>query len=736
LENFVTTPGPLIRHRALLVAGFLVAHSVGCSSNGAAPRSTGDAGPGSGGNAAGGAGNGNGGAANSGGANASAGGSSSGGAGGRSAGGGTAGTGGSAGASGSGATAGAGGSTPDPTCTGSCTADCTQGCFDLGSCAPKGGGGKLDLEPNVVTLGVVLTTSAGADTGNLFYRKAGSATWWKGPGLVRTPDGTLAGSAFGLAPDTSYEVRVDVATTTACGTATTEALDPVHATASELWVDAAAAAGGDGSTTKPYAHIQDALAKANAGDDVRVRTGLYRESVTLPRSGAEGKFIRLLGEPGAILDGSAAGSLTWKDEGGGVASTAWTGDPRYVSRDGQRLYHFTSLDDLKSGTGYNNVPIAEGFYVDGGRLYVRTTDGPSGHTFQIPEKNTAISIAGQSWVWVQGLEIRYYGDGDYAKGIDVTETSSHVVIRKNHVHDIPTNVWIRKASTQVRIEDNDLHQSTVFSWPWDAVKATDHENDAITLAGGRGTIVARNTIHDVFNGVYAGSFDDDHNPALAFDVDVYENRLARIGDDGFEPEGACVNARFHDNVVDRIHNGVSMAPITYGPTWVVRNRFTNYQESGFKVSNDTSGRVWLLHNTCYTDDPDHNGMNVSGAFSNIVFRNNVVRGTSYAIESTQVVGMNDLDYDAWFTTRGAPRVKWDNVRYDDLAALCAATTLECHGVGADPKLDAPASFRFAPATGSPLIDAAERLYGINDDYAGKGPDIGYVEQGGTEVPAL
>jgi hypothetical protein len=57
-------------------------------------------------------------------------------------------------------------------------------------------------------------------------------------------------------------------------------------------------------------------------------------------------------------------------------------------------------------------------------------------------------------------------------------------------------------------------------------------------------------------------------------------------------------------------------------------------------------------------------------------------------------------------------------------------------VGADPKLEAPASFRFAPASGSPLIDAAERLYGVNDDYAGAGPDIGYVERGSTEVPAL
>jgi hypothetical protein len=111
--------------------------------------------------------------------------------------------------------------------------------------------------------------------------------------------------------------------------------------------------------------------------------------------------VRLLGETGAVLDGSSSTTtFTWKDESGGVFSTAWSGDPRYVSRDGKRLYHYLSLADLESGTGYRDVPIAEGFFVEGGRLYVRTADAPGGHAFQIPEQNTAIEVAGRSWVWI------------------------------------------------------------------------------------------------------------------------------------------------------------------------------------------------------------------------------------------------------------------------------------------------------------------------------------------------
>ncbi len=619
-----------------------------------------------------------------------------------------------------------------PICKLGCTSGCVQGCFDLGACKSSGGG-TLSLHPNVFTLGVVMTLAAAPTDAALFYRPKGSATWWQGQPLSRIPDGRLAGSAFGLAPSTMYELRVVAGTAASCAEVTTQAAVPAHKTTQELWVDAKAAAGGGGTMTAPLRTLTEALALAGSGTDIHVRAGVYRESASITKGGGAGSYLRVLGEAGAVLDGSDPSVPVWNDEGSGIYSTAWPGDPRYLSRDATRLYHYLSLDDLHNAVGRSAEPMPEGFFVASGRLYLRSSDAPSVHAWQIPKRNTAIQISGAAHVWIEGLEIRFYGEADYAKGIDITESASDIVVRRNHLHDIPECVWVRKGSSGVRIEDNEIHQSSVFGWPWDAAKATDHENNAITLAGGEGAIVARNFLHDVFNGVYVGSFDDDHNPALAFDVDVYGNRLTRIGDDGLEPEGADVNARFWDNTLDVIHNGLSLAPITYGPVWAIRNRFTAYQESGFKVSNDTSGRVWLLHNTCFTDAAAHNGMNVSGAFENIVFRNNVIRGTSYSIESGQTVSTDDLDYDALYTTRGAPRVKWNNLRYDDLAALCAATKLECHGVGADPALLDPAVGHFGPSSKSPLVDAALRLYGINDTYAGTGPDIGYVELGDKEV---
>src|SRR6185295_15494402 len=93
-------------------------------------------------------------------------------------------------------------------CAVGCTTACPQGCFDLGGCVPSGGG-TLDLEPNVFTMGGVVTLNGAPGTAELYYRVKGQSTWWKGPDLVRIPDGRLAGSAFGLGPGTAYEVRVN-----------------------------------------------------------------------------------------------------------------------------------------------------------------------------------------------------------------------------------------------------------------------------------------------------------------------------------------------------------------------------------------------------------------------------------------------------------------------------------------------------------------------------------------------
>jgi hypothetical protein len=65
-------------------------------------------------------------------------------------------------------------------------------------------------------------------------------------------------------------------------------------------------------------------------------------------------------------------------------------------------------------------------------------------------------------------------------------------------------------------------------------------------------------------------------------------------------------------------------------------------------------------------------------------------------------------------------------RYDTLGAF-QALGQESNGLSAPPQLASPAGGNFEPQPGSPLIDAGVALAGINDAYAGAGPDVGALE---------
>lgn len=618
-----------------------------------------------------------------------------------------------------------------PVCPSDCTVDCPQGCFTLAACDAPNLETHVDVTPGTETAGFYVRATADLGPVHLYYRLVGVATWWRGQDPVPFGLDFMTGVVFGLEPDHDYELRLQVeGEYSVCGTFTTLAIDPPNVVARTLHVTPIGGADAD------YHSIAEAVAAATAGTDILVAAGVYRESVPVEVNGEVDAYVRIIGLPGAILDGAdpdvEADGLAWVSDGDDVYHVAWDGAPGYLARDAARSYHYPSLDALQAGLGDDDVPMAEGWFVEDGQLYVRSADDPDAHTWHIPVLNTAFALDGAERIWIEGFEIRHFGDGEYAKGVDI-RGGSDIVVRKNVIHDTPSPIWVRREGRDVRIEDNEIYQSSVFEWPWDAVKGTDHENSAISLQGGNGALVRGNRIHDIFNGIYAGDFDDD-SPDIASNVDVNHNAMWNIGDDGLEPEGACVLHRYWQNTIDRMQNGISLAPILVGPVYAVRNRMSDYRESGFKVSNDSTGRVFLFHNTSWVGAAEHNGMNVSGPFEHITFRNNIVAGTFYAIEMSLETGPNDLDYDLLHTTRGAPIIKWQDVRYDSLVDLCAATGLECHGSDAAPALTDPSHGVLMPTVDSPAVDSGVRLYGINDDFAGDGPDMGYVERGAVEPP--
>src|SRR5262245_54364261 len=77
-----------------------------------------------------------------------------------------------------------------------------------------------------------------------------------------------------------------------------------------------------GSRDAPLNTISAAAEKAVAGDTILVLEGVYRERISPPRGGSEGKPIVYRGEPGkrVVVKGSSVWRPDWKTEGAGIYS--------------------------------------------------------------------------------------------------------------------------------------------------------------------------------------------------------------------------------------------------------------------------------------------------------------------------------------------------------------------------------------------------------------------------------
>ena len=595
---------------------------------------------------------------------------------------------------------------------------------------------KIDLHANIETIGVAVSGTNMSETAKLMYRQSGETDWHIGHPLMRIDDGRLIGSLFGLTPSTPYEIKVVDGAAEISGSITTQPNELQFTPSAIVHVDDDAPPGGDGSATAPFQTIQEGVKHASPGTQVLVADGIYHETVSFPASGTDGNWIQVKAAgSGAILDGSQtlSGNIWKVHDKSRVWFTKIDNPISYLARDQKRFYMYDDLAGLLQKRGHNNEAMNEGWYYERGtkKLFVRSLDDPSKHTWQVPFLNHAFDAANQDWLWIEGFEMRYYGTQLDGCGV-CTTNASHVVIRKNRIHNMQLGIYINwtggeQQGNDTRIEYNEIYDPLVNEWSWKAVKGSSMEGTAIVLRGHIGAIVRGNQLHNFFNGIYTGSSGALENSGLGFDADIYNNHIHHISDDALEPEGASINQRFRDNIVDTSLVGVSLSPVTQGPVWVLRSSFANYTGRGIKWDGNSDGIALIYHNTFWTSAPNIPAMDMISIAHNAVLRNNIFQGAGYAVYEVRTGSSGqDWNYDNWYTTR-SPRFKWENVDYANVAKLCAATGLECNGHEGLPGLKNPGSGDFTLLQSSPNIDRGIGIPGINDVFTGGAPDIGAYE---------
>lgn len=597
--------------------------------------------------------------------------------------------------------------------------------------------GTLQLHATFHAVGARLPYTGDANgnaTARLEWRAAGAPSWTPGMPMTRISGARWAASVLWLQPDTPYDVRVVITDPDGGGTSAPATISTRHELPSAplrtLWVATNGSDTNPGSSTQPLRTIQAAANLAQPGDAIRVRPGIYRETVDTPRSGTETAPIQLLADqPGVIVDGSDPAYLSrsdWRADGGGVFSVPYTGTTRLVCADStQRLYHHATLADLQAGTG----GVAQGWTVSGGRLNVRLEDGssPNGHLIHVANLDNGI-ILDMSYWRVSGMEVRYVGttsggSGIYLRGAIGCEVTG------NHVHTIGgKGVYLRLDAADNLIQSNLTRDPRIGSWPWAAVKAHEEEQQGISNRGGRGNVIRSNIVQGTFDGIDGGNGDTDEN--WGADMDIYDNTITGAGDDAIEPEGMSgINVRVWRNRIDDVFSGMSMAPVSQGPMYVLYNTFTNYRRGGFKFSISGVGHIWIMHNTLTSSVSGTAAVHPSGPYANVHWRNNIMVGNGAASVSDDA-GESGVgcDFDGDLLHSNYPSLfRWKGVNYSTLAAIRSATGFEVGGRSGDPMFVSAVAGDYRLRTGSPAIDGALRIAGINDAFLGAGPDMGALE---------
>jgi parallel beta-helix repeat protein len=621
------------------------------------------------------------------------------------------------------------------------------GALLLPPCASVRAAASLELYGTFHAMGVIVNIDASDDpdndaTASVEYRVAGSGAYRQGFPLSRVADTRFVGSLFWLDPGTTYDVRVHLSDpdgpldgTTVQDQEMTRA-EIVIPAPSESYYVSPAGGGTDCSLAVPCP-LGEGVNQAQAGQEVVLRGGVYYVGgIDLPRSGSPGAPIVIREYDGeeAILDGADQSSLSWNPSGGGVYQATVSYAPHVVLANGQRLFPYQDLTNLQN-LSRDNTP---GFYLDGNTLYVHlaTHTDPSGQMV-VSREEYAFEVW-QDHIYFMNLTFRHYGEGDYPKAIYFNGASDNLVqgcvFASNDL-----GIGIKYASGRNVIQDNEFYD-TIFGWPWADIKDVGGLEDGgigfYDPVTGRGNVIRRNTFHDDFDGFGACPAD---TAATTNETDIYENVVYNMGDDGVETDGRCSNVRLWGNTFHDVLMGISFAPVYGGPVYAIRNLIyrtgvgnNDYSGSPFKFNSGygQSGPMYLLHNTADAALPGNNGLYVKepGTWDMIYARNNVWAGTDYAIDNYNTGQPIDLDYDDLWNGGSGALVRWESTNYVTLAAFTAGTMgQEAHGLSVEPGFVDAANGDYALASTSDLIDAGVVIPGINDGYAGTGPDIGAFE---------
>ncbi len=402
--------------------------------------------------------------------------------------------------------------------------------------------------------------------------------------------------------------------------------------------------------------------------------------------------------------------------------------------------------NFPAGTSSQTITISQSGTASGYILYTPAT--PSGSTIDVNNSaNYCIDISG-SYIIVQGVILK----GAAINGINL----------ENNVHDIvieqcDISGWGRIASdgygveqdagvkgsypsiTRVIIQGNRIHNPRSNANNWTESRTIYNEGthpdgpQAIVFINSAGNNVFRyNEVYSdeshCFNDGIGGSSNSSKQGFPGPNSDIYGNIIKNSNDDAIEADGGGCNIRVFRNYMDTVYVGISACAMSVGPGYFFRNVMghsrmaPNSSEVGVfaKTGDITSAgiaRQYWFHNTVL--QPGGAGYGVSGSGASMVTMltsYNNIWNAGESIDPQTSSTTNVFDYDLY-----SGRLKTGPVGMEQHGIK--GTPIYASGNGAI--INDVGMFQLDPK--SPGYDAGLILPNFNDDYIGKGPDIGAYE---------
>ena len=337
-----------------------------------------------------------------------------------------------------------------------------------------------------------------------------------------------------------------------------------------------------------------------------------------------------------------------------------------------------------------------------------------------------------SHVWLEGVSFLNRHKGTFA--LRAEGAGKDVVLTRNRFDGYGYAITCDPASRDWTITDNVI----VGDYPpGHKPPRTEFSGEGVDLGHSEGHVVAWNSICHVADGV---SYADR-------DCDIFGNDIFDTSDDGLEPDYGYSNVRMWGNrITNSKHFHFSFQPMLCGPWYIIRNLCTG-RGNPFKF-NGPVDQFFLAHNTFVSTRPFYSAQVLLNSYA----RNNlfIVAADPWPVwtakpwkekdvgvymlpNNFEPIYKTDVDYDGFDWGNGPTAFHWNGQKYPDVKSFSAATGLQRHGRGVAKEdiflaYSDPAKY-LELRPGSNAVDAGQVVPNVNEDFAGKAPDLGAFEVG-------